>query len=127
MFQAQLEHARYAHIPIGNFSSDPALLVADVFFARHLLKQNHVMWTSPTERPDLGGKEDDDYRLMTSLEDGSGCEVNQPGSYATVCIELQIESLAVNAVLQVSSMFNFNIYVEYITSIDLSVLIEPVL
>ncbi|XP_062505128.1 DNA polymerase epsilon catalytic subunit A-like isoform X2 [Corticium candelabrum] len=99
---AQLEHARYAHIPIGNFSSDPALLVADVFFARHLLKQNHVMWTSPTERPDLGGKEDDDYRLMTSLEDGSGCEVNQPGSYATVCIELQIESLAVNAVLQSS-------------------------
>jgi DNA polymerase epsilon subunit 1 len=104
---AQLEHSRYAHIPIGNFSSDPALLVADVFFARHLFKQNHVLWISPTERPDLGGKEDDDYRLMTSLEEGSNCEVNQPGSYPTVCIELQIESLAVNAVLHASRIHEY--------------------
>ena len=28
----------------------------DLFYARHLRKQNFVLWYSPTEKPDLGGK-----------------------------------------------------------------------
>jgi hypothetical protein len=32
------------------------LLTTDLFYARHLRKQNFVLWYSPTEKPDLGGK-----------------------------------------------------------------------
>ena len=53
--QNQLEQARYAHVPLGNLPSDPALFVSDVFFSRHLLRHNHVLWASPTDKPDLGG------------------------------------------------------------------------
>ena len=54
-FQNQMEQARYAHIPVGNIPSDPALFVSDVFYSRHLLRHNHVLWASPTDKPDLGG------------------------------------------------------------------------
>ena len=50
-----MEQARYAHIPVGNIPSDPALFVSDVFYSRHLLRHNHVLWASPTDKPDLGG------------------------------------------------------------------------
>ena len=53
--QNQLEQARYAHVPFGNIPSDPALFVSDVFYSRHLLRHNHVLWASPTDKPDLGG------------------------------------------------------------------------
>ena len=55
--QNQLEQARYAHVPLGNIPSDPALFVSDVFYSRHLLRHNHVLWASPTDKPDLGGTE----------------------------------------------------------------------
>ena len=50
-----MEQARYAHIPLGNIPSDPALFVSDVFYSRHLIRHNHVLWVSPTDKPDLGG------------------------------------------------------------------------
>ena len=63
--QTQLEMAQYFHVPVGNVSSDPTLFASDLFYARHLQKHNHLLWMSPTDRPDLGGKEDDDNRFVT--------------------------------------------------------------
>ena len=63
----QLENARYFHVPVGNVPSDPTLFAADLFFARHLQKHNHVLWMSPTDRPDLGGKEEDDNRSVKQV------------------------------------------------------------
>lgn len=60
--QAQVDHARYCHIPIGNLRKDTAAFACDVFFSRSLHKNNHLLWLSPGERPDLGGKEEDDNR-----------------------------------------------------------------
>jgi len=62
--QNQLELAQYIHVPVGNIPSDPTLFAADVFYSRHLQKHNHLLWMSPTDRPDLGGKEDDDNRSV---------------------------------------------------------------
>lgn len=62
--QTQLELAQYIHVPVGNIPSDPTLFAADVFYSRHLQKHNHLLWMSPTDRPDLGGKEDDDNRSV---------------------------------------------------------------
>lgn len=56
------EQCRYLHLPIGNVPTDPTLFGTDIFYARHLLKQNFVLWISETEKPDLGGREADDNR-----------------------------------------------------------------
>ncbi|KAF6780146.1 hypothetical protein AHF37_00367 [Paragonimus kellicotti] len=94
-FERQLELARYLHVPVANLpvSEAPAPITlgpqnidlgetqlpsspiaaielgCDLFFARHLSKQNHVLWCSPTGCPDLGGKETDDRRLLLEMEE----------------------------------------------------------
>jgi DNA polymerase epsilon subunit 1 len=60
-----IEQAKYFQIPIGNLPIDAPLYACDLFFARHLYKNNYVVWCSPTSFPDLGGKEYDDYRLVS--------------------------------------------------------------
>jgi len=59
---AAIELSRYFQVPIGNIPIDSTLFGCDIFYARHLLRQNFVLWCSQTERPDLGGKEADDNR-----------------------------------------------------------------
>ncbi|KAL6267362.1 hypothetical protein P5V15_000437 [Pogonomyrmex californicus] len=94
------EQCRFFHAPIGNIPADPTLFGADLFYARHLHRNNFVLWCSPTEKPDLGGSENDDNRLLTDFEESSSCAANNPGTYSSVCIQLDMESLAVNALLQ---------------------------
>ena len=99
--QATVEQCRYFHVPVGNLRKDTTAFGADLFYARHLRKQNFVLWCSPTEKPDLGGKEADDNRLMTEAEDASlSVVVNSPGTYRTVCVEIELDALAVNTLLQ---------------------------
>ncbi|XP_048467692.1 DNA polymerase epsilon catalytic subunit A [Rhincodon typus] len=94
------EMARYYHIPIGNLPDDISTFGSDLFFSRHLRQHNHLLWLSPTSRPDLGGKEADDNRLVMEFEEKSTVEINNPGCYSTVTVELDIQSLAVNTILQ---------------------------
>uniref|UniRef100_A0A8C0HBU2 DNA polymerase epsilon catalytic subunit n=1 Tax=Chelonoidis abingdonii TaxID=106734 RepID=A0A8C0HBU2_CHEAB len=94
------EMSRYYHIPIGNLPDDISTFGSDLFFSRHLRCHNHLLWLSPTARPDLGGKEADDNRLVMEFDDRASVEINNPGCYSTVCLELDIQSLAVNTVLQ---------------------------
>ncbi|XP_012276956.1 DNA polymerase epsilon catalytic subunit A [Orussus abietinus] len=94
------EQCRFFHAPIGNLPVDATLFGADLFYARHLQKHNFVLWCSPTEMPDLGGSESDDCRLQIDFEEISICTTNSPGTYSSVCMELEIESLAINALLQ---------------------------
>ncbi|XP_013399576.1 DNA polymerase epsilon catalytic subunit A [Lingula anatina] len=100
VLQTMMEQCRYFHIPLGNMPKDPTMFGCDLFFARHLQKHNHVLWCSRSERPDLGGKEADDNRLLTEFEESSSIEINNSGSYSTVCIELDLASLAVNTILE---------------------------
>ncbi|KAK3581719.1 hypothetical protein CHS0354_015350 [Potamilus streckersoni] len=102
ILQAMIEQSRYLHIPVGNLPQDITLFGCDLFLARHLHKHNHIMWCSPTERPDLGGKEADDNRLCMELEESSSVEVNNPAAYSTVCVELDVASLAVNTIIESS-------------------------
>jgi len=62
-----LEQCRYFHVPLGNLPKDTTLFGCDLFYARHLQKHNHVLWCSPTDRPDLGGKEADDNRYTLNI------------------------------------------------------------
>ncbi|XP_028851833.1 DNA polymerase epsilon catalytic subunit A isoform X2 [Denticeps clupeoides] len=92
--------ARYFHLPVGNLPQDVSIFGSDLFLARHLHKHNHLLWLSPTARPDLGGKEADDSRLVMENDERGSVEINVPGCYSTVCVELDIQSLAVNTILQ---------------------------
>ena len=95
------EQCRYFHVPLGNLPSDTTMFGCDLFFARHLYKHNHLLWCSPSERPDLGGKEADDSRLSSEVEESTSIEINNGGCFNTVCVELDMASLAVNTLIQV--------------------------
>uniref|UniRef100_A0A3Q3JPX5 DNA polymerase epsilon catalytic subunit n=1 Tax=Monopterus albus TaxID=43700 RepID=A0A3Q3JPX5_MONAL len=92
--------ARYYHLPVGNLPQDVSIFGSDLFLARHLRKHNHLLWLSPTARPDLGGKEVDDSRLVMESDDKCSVEINAQGCYSTACVELDLQSLAVNTILQ---------------------------
>lgn len=100
IIELMAEQCRFFHAPIGNIPADPTLFGADLFYARHLYRNSFVLWCSPTEKPDLGGSENDDNRLLTDFEESSSCAANNPGTYSSVCVQLDVESLAVNALLQ---------------------------
>ncbi|KAJ1813719.1 DNA polymerase epsilon catalytic subunit, partial [Coemansia sp. RSA 2599] len=53
--------AQYADVPLGNIPADAPLFLSDVFFARKLSLSNHVLWWSPSSKPDLGGRQDDEF------------------------------------------------------------------
>ncbi|TNN38408.1 DNA polymerase epsilon catalytic subunit A [Liparis tanakae] len=96
----EAELTQYYHLPVGNLPQDVSIFGSDLFLARHLRKHNHLLWLSPTARPDLGGKEADDSRLVMESDDKASVEINAQGCYSTVCVELDLQSLAVNTILQ---------------------------
>ena len=82
-----------------------------------LKKNGHLLWLSERTLPDLGGSEEDDtsfgmyirntpnYEEKTHFffclaEELVNPEVNAPGCYRNICIELDVIGLAVNTVLQ---------------------------
>ena len=107
-----IEQARYFQIPIGNLPADAPLYACDIFFARHLYKSNYVLWCSPTSFPDLGGKQYDDYRLIqNSAPEGTSAvcvQVNNPGFYQNVCLDMEITSLSISALLQLTKINEFD-------------------
>ncbi|KAJ1731895.1 DNA polymerase epsilon catalytic subunit [Coemansia biformis] len=92
--------AQYADIPLGNIPADAPLFLADVFFARKLALAKHVLWWSPSSRPDLGGRQDDEPGLGASDTDNALLETSAAGSHATVCAEIELRGLAVATVLK---------------------------
>lgn len=102
-----LEQCRYFHLPLGNMPRDTILFGADLFYARLLQKNNFVLWWSDNTRPDLGGREADDSRLLTEFEDNITVVQNQEGYYSDVCVELSLDSLAVSSLLQANKIQEF--------------------
>lgn len=47
--------------------------------------------------------------MITETEEGVNVEVNNAGSYNTVCVELDMASLAVNTLIQVSKLYSSSI------------------
>lgn len=97
-----VQYARYGGVPLCNLPGDVPLFLADLTFSRQLIKRNHVLWISPSRRPDLGGREDDDNHTgAQELGDAYNLEVNNKGGSGAGCsVELSLKTLAVNTVLK---------------------------
>lgn len=62
VIELMTEQCRYFLLPLGNMPADPAIFGSDLFFARHLMQHNHLLWCSPSDKPDLGGSQENDAR-----------------------------------------------------------------
>lgn len=102
-----LDQCRYFHLPLGNMPPDTILFGADLFYARLLKKNNFVLWWSDNVRPDLGGREADDSRLLAEFEDNIQVVQSLEGYYSDVCVELTLDSLAVSSLIQANKIQEF--------------------
>ena len=98
-----VELARYGDIPLCNLERDDPRFLIDIAYARRLQKSNVVIWWSGGPLPDHAGYEKDD--ILGPMETVSMPAVNNPGTYSSVCIELDVRNLAINTILT-SSLIN---------------------
>ncbi|RLN54924.1 hypothetical protein BBJ29_009366 [Phytophthora kernoviae] len=121
-----LDCARYAHLPVGNFTGDHSIAILDTLYSRILTKHKHMWWHSPSSLPDLGGKEQEQQfqqlfsqslfgsAQATQMKNDKGSAtqhrvdtsvvVCEKGSFVDVCVELELDGLAVNAILVASQI-----------------------
>ncbi|KAH7395509.1 hypothetical protein BKA64DRAFT_745731 [Cadophora sp. MPI-SDFR-AT-0126] len=97
------ELARYGDVPLCNLERDDPRFLIDIAYARRLQKNNVVLWWSRSPRPDHAGYEQDD--VLGPLDTVQMPSVNNPGTYPSVCIEIDIRNLAINTILT-SSLIN---------------------
>lgn len=98
-----LELARYGDIPLCNLESNDPRFLIDVAYARRLQKERVVLWWSGQAKPDHAGYEKDD--VLGPLETVEMPSINNPGTYSSVCIDLNLRNLAINTILS-SSLVN---------------------
>lgn len=95
--------AQYGDVPLCNLERDDPRFLIDVAYARRLQTNNVVLWWSPSPRPDHAGYEKDD--VIGPLDQVQMPSVNNPGTYASVCVDLAVRNLAINTILT-SSLIN---------------------
>ena len=99
-----LELARYGDVPLCNLQQDDPRFLIDLAYARRLQRSNVVLWWSPNARPDHAGHEKDD--ITSSLtEIVEMPNINNPGAYTSVCIDIELQNLTINTILT-SSIIN---------------------
>lgn len=95
--------SRYGDVPLCNLERDDPRFLIDIAYARRLQANNVVLWWSSGPRPDHAGYECDD--VVGPLERVQIPSINNPGTYASVCIDLEVRNLAINTILT-SSLIN---------------------
>ncbi|ORX45441.1 putative DNA polymerase epsilon catalytic subunit A [Piromyces finnis] len=90
--------ARYADIPFCNIENDYPIFLADIFFSRRLQREGMLLWYSPSSKPDLGSREDDEN--YNSIDEIENLEINVPGMYDQISMEIDLINLAVNTIQQ---------------------------
>jgi DNA polymerase epsilon subunit 1 len=90
--------AKYANVPVCNIESDFTIFLSDLFMSRKLKASDHVLWCSPASKPDLGGSEQDEN--LSFLDEFKCPELNTPGTFDKICIELDLWDLSLNTLLR---------------------------
>ena len=95
--------ARYGDVPLCNLEREDPRFLIDIAYARRLQANGVVLWWSPGARPDHAGYENDD--LLGPLDTVKLPNVNNPGTFSSVCIDIDVRNLAINTILT-SSLIN---------------------
>ncbi|KAH8595284.1 hypothetical protein B0O99DRAFT_687123 [Bisporella sp. PMI_857] len=95
--------AQYGDVPLCNLERDDPRYLIDIAYARRLQKNNVVLWWSGAPRPDHAGYQRDD--VLGPLDTVQMPAINNPGTYPSVCVELDVRNLAINTILT-SSLIN---------------------
>jgi DNA polymerase epsilon subunit 1 len=95
--------ARYGDVPLCNLEREDPRFLIDIAYARRLQANGVVLWWSPGSRPDHAGYEQDD--LLGPLDTVKLPNVNNPGTFSSVCIDMDVRNLAINTILT-SSLIN---------------------
>ena len=95
--------ARYGDVPLCNLEREDPRFLIDVAYARRLQANGVILWWSSGPRPDHAGYERDD--LLGSFDQVKLPNVNNPGTFSSVCIDLDVRNLAINTILT-SSLIN---------------------
>ncbi len=98
-----MELSRYGDIPFCNLESNDPRFLIDVAYARRLQKDRVILWWSGQAKPDHAGYEKDD--ILGPLETVEMPSINNPGTYSSVCIDINLRNLAINTILS-SSLVN---------------------
>jgi DNA polymerase epsilon subunit 1 len=98
-----MELARYGDVPLCNLESNDPRFLIDIAYARRLQKDRVILWWSGQAKPDHAGYEKDD--ILGPLETVDMPSINNPGTYSSVCIDLNLRNLAINTILS-SSLIN---------------------
>jgi DNA polymerase epsilon subunit 1 len=114
-FDTAILLARYAQVPIGNFGPDFQILLSDIFFARRLKQNDHVLWWSNSDKPDLGGNEENDNGFVDEL---ANPEICRPICHETISIEIDVTGLAINTILSASHIADLEGNLKYATADD---------
>ncbi|TPX34056.1 DNA-directed DNA polymerase [Synchytrium microbalum] len=93
---------RFANVPFCNVEPDYSVFLTDLILARRLQRKDMILWVSLARKPDLGGREQD-YNA-DELTESAVLEVNVPGAYDSVCVEVEVFHLAKNTLLQTVAM-----------------------
>ncbi|TIC52238.1 putative DNA polymerase epsilon catalytic subunit A [Wallemia mellicola] len=97
--------AKHYDVPVGNIERDAPIQLADISFARRLIKSDILLWWSHSSKPDLGGREQDVPPQQFADEGGGPIEFSNPGTFSNVVLEVELRDIAVNSILQ-SSLVN---------------------
>lgn len=95
--------ARFGDVPLCNLEREDPRFLIDVAYARRLQANSVVLWWSAGPRPDHAGHERDD--VAGPLDAVKMPSVNNPGTFSSVCIDLDVRNLAINTILT-SSLIN---------------------
>ncbi|KAL8831351.1 MAG: hypothetical protein Q9191_000907 [Dirinaria sp. TL-2023a] len=98
-----LELARYGDIPLCNLERDDTRYLIDIAYARRLQRSNVVLWWSGGPLPDHADYQKDN--IVGPIENVDMPSINHPGTYSSVCIQLDVRNLAINTILT-SSLIN---------------------
>ncbi|ROT37963.1 DNA polymerase epsilon catalytic subunit A [Sodiomyces alkalinus F11] len=95
--------ARYGDVPLCNLEREDPRFLIDIAYARRLQNNKVVLWWSAAPQPDHAGHERDD--VTGPLETVQMPSINRPGTFSSVCIDLEVRNLAINTILT-SSLIN---------------------
>lgn len=102
----KINFSRYSLVPLCNLSEDAPLTIIDTLYARNLSLSRHVLWYSDTQKPDLGGHEEKDFRAYFQ-EELENPEVCKKGFYRHYCVEIDLSILALNTIMQAEFLKEF--------------------